>query len=211
MKRTIAVVSVAAALLFGAANVAGAETATGGTPRTSEGPNIDGAGTEVSEATADGATGALEARAEAVGGDSILPVVLRGFLPPNLIPGQGPSTAAANAGVDRSFTVEPGTYEVTITFDSAEQEEIEAGRATAAAYVQTSAAFPGDTEPAIAFDELPDEPGTVERTFVVEVPEGADRISVSATAVALSSADGEGNAADTRASVEQTTISVDAA
>lgn len=207
MKRTIAAVGMTAAVLFGTGQVAGAETATGGTPRTSEGPNLDGAGTEVSDATADGATGALDARAQAVGADSLLPVVIRGFLPPNLIPGQGPSTAAANAGVDRTFEVEPGTYEVTVSYQGAQRDESETGNSTAAAYVQTHATTSSDQR--IAFDDLPDATGTVERTFVVEVPEGSDSIGVSATAVALASADGKGNAADTSATVGQTTIQVE--
>lgn len=208
MKRTLVALTTVAAVLFGTANAAYAETAIGGTARTSEGPNLDGVGTEVSDATADGATGALAASAEAVGARSFLPVPIRGFLPPNLIPGQGPSTAAANAGVDRNFDVEAGTYEVTVSYENARGVETETGRATAAAYVQTSASYEGALEPSIAFDDLPDDQGTVERTFVIEVPEDGT-VSVSATAVALASADGRGNAADAEATVGQTTFSVD--
>lgn len=163
----------------------------------------------MSEATTDGATGALAASAEAVGGDSLLPVVVRGFLPPNLLPGQGPSTAAASAGVDRTFDVEPGTYEVTITYENARGEETETGRAAAAAYVQSSAAHESDLEPAIAFDDLPGETGDVERTFVIEVPEGTGTLSVSASAVVIASADGEGNAGEAAATVAQTTFEVE--
>lgn len=211
MKRTIATIGVSVVLLLGAADVAGAETVTGGTPSVSEGPNLDGAGTEVSEASADGATGAFAARAEAVGGDSILPLVIRGFLPPNILPGQGPSTAGASAGVDRTFAVEPGTYEVTITFGGASGRVEKTGRAAAAAYVQTSAVAEGSVEPSIAFDDLPATPGTVERTFLIEVPAGDDSINVNAFAVVISSADGTGNAADSEATVGTTTISVDPA
>lgn len=210
MKRTLVAAMVAAAMLFGTASAASAETATGGTPRTSEGPNLDGAGTEVSEASADGETGALRASAETVGADSFLPVVIRGFLPPNIIPGQGPSTAAASASVERTFDVGPGTYEVTITFSGAQGVEDETGNGTAAAYTQTSVSAPGQDHPAIAFDDLPDDPGTVERTFVIEVPEGEQSLSVLAHAVVISSSDGEGNAADAEAIVGQTTFEVNA-
>lgn len=183
---------------------------TGGTARFSSGPNLDGAGTEVSAASADGATGAFNASAEAVGGNSLLPILIRVFLPPDLIPGQGPSTAAANAGVNRSFAVGPGRSRVTITYSNAQGVGTTTGRGTAASCVQTSASAAGSFEPAIAFDDRPATTGAVSRSFVLEVPEGEQGPAVSATAVVIASADGKGNSGTARATVGQTTISVDA-
>lgn len=206
MRRMLSTLTIGAAIVFGTANAAQAETATGGTPRVNEGPNLDGAGTEVSEASADGATGAFSARAETVGANSFLPIVIRGFLPPNLIPGQGPSTAAASAGVDRAFAVQPGAYRVTISYRAARGVEAETGGGTARAYVQTSVS--NGFQPLIAFDDLPDEVGTVERTFVVEVAAGVTTLAVNAVAVALANADGQGNGAEAGLTVGQTTFDV---
>lgn len=204
MKRTLAAVGVSAALLFTVAGPAGAETASGGTPNSSE-LTLDGAGTESAEASAD-ATGALNANAEAVGGNSLLPIVIRGFLPPNIIPGQGPSSASAIAGVNKLIEVGPGTYEVTVTYEDARRDAVQTGVASPGAYAQTSVTSAETHQ--TTFDALPEVTGDVELTYTVEVPEGSENLSVSATVIASAYADGAGNSADSTATVGRTSYDV---
>ncbi len=205
MKRTLAAVGVSTALLFAVASPASAETSSGGTPSTSE-LTLDGAGTEAAEASADGTTGALNANAKAVGGNSLLPLFIRGFLPPNIIPGQGPSSASAIAGVNKLIEVGPGTYEVTVTYEDARRTAVQTGVASPGAYAQTSVTSAETHQ--TTFDALPVATGDVVLTYVVEVPEGSENLSVSANVIASAYADGAGNTADSTATVGQTSYEV---
>ena len=202
-RRLLTLTALPAVLTIGVAGVSSADV--GGTPSTFEQVR-QGGGSASANAEA-GATGALSGEASSTGGDVDLVRGLLGLV----LPVSGPARGLANATVEQSRQLDPGRYEVVVTFSGASGEEDVTGAGTAIASVGFAVPDPFAIEPGVLragdIAELPSSPGTVVVSGELQIDQPGT-YSVVANVLAQTIATGAGNAASAEASSDQVDIEV---
>lgn len=211
-RRLLLALGLSVALAFGASAAAGA--APGGTPQTFE-TGRDGAGAANTDASADGATGALWATSSATGGGNGGGGGPIGGLLGNLFPNTGPTIANAKAQVSGGGDVTEGVYEVTVTYSGSSANEARTGSGESEGFATSEAGYfgensnapPGETQfVGSGFAELPSEPGTTVIQYEVTIP-GDGSLGIIGAISANSNANGRGNSGSTESTVQGTDIS----